>query len=177
MPAAGGDSWPTVIPSIVGGGLITIDEGKHGLAGALIGGQLGGNLHVDGFLFGIEASLSYSPLGPRSATADISWLSTVTGRLGFASERWLLYGKGGWAGARAEVSTTVAVGSPPKESGSGWTVGGGLEFKFSPELSLGVEYAYMDFGTKGNSSTPVPSAGVDMQFHAVTARLNYRFGG
>ncbi len=29
---------------------------------------------------------------------DVSWLTTVTGRVGYAWDRWLAYAKGGWAG-------------------------------------------------------------------------------
>jgi hypothetical protein len=31
-------------------------------------------------------------------------LTTVTGRLGYARDRWLAYAKGGWAGADVELT-------------------------------------------------------------------------
>jgi hypothetical protein len=42
-----------------------------------------------------------SPFFPTSDSysADVDFLTTVTGRIGYAQGKWLAYAKGGWAGA------------------------------------------------------------------------------
>ena len=86
-----------------------------------------------------------SPFFPASDrySSDISWLATVTGRLGYARDRWLVYAKGGWAGADVEL-TLFDRFTPVRASSAtwanGWTVGGGAEYALGESLSLAVEY-------------------------------------
>ena len=79
------------------------------------GGHIGYNFTSGPFVFGIEASLAdvqnrelaISPFFPVTDhwRADINYLTTVTGRLGYAMNRTLLYVKGGYAGAEVEVNS------------------------------------------------------------------------
>jgi outer membrane immunogenic protein len=86
-----------------------------------------------------------SPFFPTSDnyTADVDLLTTVTGRVGYARDKWLAYTKGGWAGADIEL-TLFDHGTPVRANSSdwanGWTVGGGGEYAICKNLSLGVEY-------------------------------------
>ncbi len=65
-------------------------------------------------------------------------LATVTGRLGYAANNWLLYGKGGvaWADEEASNTTTNAGVVTDRNSGSetrtGWTIGAGVEWVCGP---------------------------------------------
>jgi len=67
---------------------------------------------------------------------------------------------------------------------SGWTIGGGLEYLFTPNWSAFVEYNYMDFGSKsGTVVTPAGTfcAGAGCSWSAnatesnVLVGVNYRF--
>src|SRR5499427_9585347 len=69
---------------------------------ALIGGfQLGYNLQAGHFVAGVEGDFDWATFGhPKAPFSDQQkWISTFAARFGFASGRWLAYGKvgGGWA--------------------------------------------------------------------------------
>jgi outer membrane immunogenic protein len=167
--------------------------------GFLGGGQAGYNFQNGPWVFGVEGSIAgtdlegtiRSPVFPASDryTTEISWLTTVTGRVGYAWDRWLAYGKGGWAGADIDLDL-FDQGTPVRARSSSWaggyTLGGGAEYAFGNNFSLGVEYAYVDLDT-GNFTVSCPTCppgiggGVpvvdgDIEIQSVTGRLNYRFG-
>jgi outer membrane immunogenic protein len=133
-----------------------IDAGS----GVLGGGQVGYNFQSGPWVFGVEASIAGTDLeGSRRSsvfpasdryTTEISWLTTVTGRVGYAWDRWLAYGKGGWAGADIDLDL-FDQGTPVRARSSTWadgyTLGGGAEYAFGNNFSLGVEYAYIDLDT------------------------------
>jgi outer membrane immunogenic protein len=167
-------------------------------SGFLGGGQAGFNYQSGVWVFGVEGSIAGtdlndgipSPFFPASDRydMDISWLATVTGRVGYAHDRWLVYGKGGWAGADVEL-TLFDRGTPVRANSdswaNGWTVGGGAEYAFG-KLSLALEYAYAELDTGGFtvacSTCPGGTGGgvhvvdSDSEIQSVTARVNYRFG-
>ena len=167
-------------------------------SGFLGGGQVGFNHQSGAWVFGIEGSVAgadvsgnqRSPFFPASDryTSDINLLTTVTGRLGYAGDRWLVYAKGGWAGADVELTLfdqPSQIRASSDTWANGWTVGAGAEYALGQNLSLGVEYNYADLDT-GNwtlrcncpsglgGGTPVMDG--DIAIQSVTARLNYRFG-
>src|SRR5262245_3860405 len=71
-----------------------------------------------------------------SATINNRWLTTATGKLGYAWDRVLLYAKGGgaWVGTSNSSVTLASSVTPPSLSGpsnnSGWTAGLGVEWAF-----------------------------------------------
>ena len=108
---------------------------------------------------------------------------TVTGRLGFAADKFLIYAKGGWATANVEVSGRdigLADRFSFSDRQSGWTVGAGVEYMLARNISLAAEYSFIDLGSNSFSGTtigavPVIVSDVDTQIHSVTGRLNFRF--
>ena len=170
-----------------------------GGSGVLGGGQAGFNYQTGSWVLGIEGSLAGTdvddsvrspfPLFPDVYTMELNWLTTVTGRLGHAFDRWLAYGKAGWAGADVDLVLHDRV-TPVRASGStwadGWTVGGGAEYAFGDRVSLGVEYDYIELDTgtwrlacptcPSGVGGGVPSVSGDVTVQSVTARVNYRFG-
>lgn len=155
------------------------------------GGQIGYNRQFDRFVLGLEADMqaadisdSTAGFGPGgyfgTANADINWFSTVRGRLGYAAGPALLYATGGFAFADVDYSIDASPGGGVAMSNgeikTGYTVGGGIEWKFSPQWSLKSEYLYVDLGdeklsTAGGGYTA--ETGTD--FHTVRAGLNYHF--
>ena len=84
-------------------------------------------------------------------TPRIKSLATVTGRVGYAWDRFLGYVKGGGAWERDEYHVTISPATTVATAGetrSGWTVGVGGEYAFTDYLSGFVEYNYYDFGTR-----------------------------
>src|SRR5680860_493004 len=101
-------------------------------SGVLGGGQAGFNYQTGALLLGLEGSLTGADLGntirspffPASDSyhIELDWLTTVTGRVGYAFDRWLAYGKAGWAGADVGL-TLFDKGTPVRASGNAWANG------------------------------------------------------
>ncbi len=163
-------------------------------AGAIGGGQFGYNFQNGPLVYGVEAMFDAAALkvtspslfgaGDDKFETKIDALFAFTGRVGYAWQNVLLYGKAGLAIGHVSLSVSDTVG-PFTGSGSddrwvvGPTVGAGLEYGFTPRLSLAVEYDY----THLNSASYELGGGVGSYLwdvaphnvHVVTARLNYRF--
>jgi outer membrane immunogenic protein len=68
----------------------------------------------------------------------------------------------------------------------GGTVGGGVEYAFTNNVSVGVEYRYSDFGHEtfnagvvrlaGLGTGPLTTTRVELRTHEVTVRLNFKLG-
>ena len=88
------------------------------------------------------------------------WLTTVTGRLGFAIDRVLFYAKGGgaWVGSNnltlLDVASGQTVSFSNNNTNSGWTAGAGVEWAFADNWSVRAEYDYVGLS---NDSFTVPS--------------------
>ncbi len=172
----------------------------HDASGVLGGGQAGFNYQAGAWVLGIEGSATAADLrdsiqspffpGFDAYTTEASWLATVTGRVGYASDRWLAYAKGGWAGADLRLNfyeANTGIRASSTDWTNGWTVGGGVEYALGRALSLALEYDYVGLDTDGWT---LPCAGCgsgvgggapvvdgDVAIQSVTARVNYRFGG
>jgi outer membrane immunogenic protein len=165
------------------------DGGGGSSSGFLGGGQVGFNYQINQWVLGVEAdiagttikdSASATVVGPGAvltgrADASLDWVSTLAPRLGYAFDRWLVYGKfgGAWAHASATASAAingVVVGSASvDQTVSGWVLGVGTEYALRDNWTAKIEYNMMDFG----SDSPF----ADNKFHVFKAGLNYRFGG
>jgi outer membrane immunogenic protein len=171
---------------------LTAEPVSNNTSGIFGGGQIGYNLQLGNIVLGVEASVSGTDLrdSARSLvvptvtyTTHINTIVTGTGRLGVAYDRWLIYGKGGWAGAQVDPSgndTALPDSFSFGEWRNGWTAGGGFEYKFQPDFSLGVEYGFIDLGSETKTGVtalgiPVTITDHDVQIQSVNARLNYHF--
>jgi outer membrane immunogenic protein len=172
------------------------------------GGQVGVNYEFGGgVVVGAEAMFDWLPNttntwtvtnGTDTATSTLNsrWVTTATGKLGYAWDRVLLYGKGGgaWVGANNPNLTVNGVGVTLTNSNTnnfGWTAGIGVEWAFAGNWSARAEYDYIGLQ---NQSITVPGtrvAGVgsaaafngdtlnfnNRAISMLTAGLNYKFGG
>ena len=164
-------------------------------AGFIGGGQVGCNYQALEWVFGIEGTFAGSTIkgnvnntlfgvADDIFTTKIDSIATATGRLGYAWNNWLFYGKAGYAGGQVKFSVSDAVG-PATGSGSdshwqnGWTVGGGVEYALTANWIAGVEYDYADLLTTtynvAGASPGVYTFNVHPQIHEVLARLSYKF--
>jgi outer membrane immunogenic protein len=163
---------------------------------SFIGGVLAGCDYQlsGGFVIGIQGDHGWSNAGgSHNSTREIGVsyhskvesLTSVTGRIGYAWDRFLGYVKGGAAWEEVDYSaSTIRTGTAYRASDTrpGWTIGGGGEYAFTEHLSAFVEYSYCDFGTEDIRLTPqlvgLRPAFVDIEETAnvVRAGINFRFG-
>ena len=173
------------------------------------GGQFGYNWQTGPVVFGIEerhrlqdwkttqvlgnfASGTVFVPGD-SFTVDSRWQASLRGRLGYASDRLLVYATGGVAWTKVNAGAFfIPFGGDPATSATnlatltGGTIGGGFEYAFWNNVSLGVEALYTRYGSHtfnggtvalGNppfAFTPV-TQGVQLNTVEILERLNWRF--
>jgi outer membrane immunogenic protein len=125
------------------------------------------------------------PTGGGSVETKVKWFDALTGRLGYlVAPNWLIYGQGGAAWTKAEVTAFnglgAQIGSISGNSRTGWVAGGGVEWMFVPHWSVFVEYNYMGFGTRSSSfvACGVANCGVfsaKANVQDVLVGVNYKF--
>ena len=170
------------------------------------GGQVGANYQfANGVVIGAEAMFDWlsssqnaivtatDPTGSVAAnigTSNARWLTTVSGRLGYAWDRVLLYAKGGGAWVATNSPAISVAGTPASFSSisnttsSGYTAGFGVEWAFSGNWSARAEYAYIGLPSQTFTVAPgTPTFGGDVitfsnrNISLVTGAINYKFGG
>jgi outer membrane immunogenic protein len=170
------------------------------------GGQVGANYQFsNGVVIGAEAMFDWlsnsqnaiitatDPTGAVAAnigTANARWLTTVSGRLGYAWDRVLLFAKGGGAWVATNSPAISVAGTPASftsisnSTSSGYTAGFGVEWAFSGNWSVRAEYAYIGLPSQSFTVTPgTPTFGGDVitfgnrNISMVTGAVNYKFGG
>jgi len=157
--------------------------------GFLGGAQVGANAQFNRLVLGVEGDFSWinaknsgtDSIGEALAT-NPQWTSTVTGRIGAAFDRLLVYGKGGLALAQDQSSLTDLGGNMASDSvlRTGWTVGAGLEYALDDHWSAKIEYDYLGFGSQNMTfTTPLESvsSNASLNVQEIKAGLNFRFGG
>ena len=150
-----------------------------GIEGAAAGGNISGNMSVAQPLgiFGDSANFK--------ETTDL--LTSVTGRVGYAWDRWLWYAKGGAAWASDRYSAIGTFGGVPydlegSENRIGWTAGVGIEWAIWNDWSVRLEYDYYGFGSRSvtlidattgnigpeNINQTIQTVKLGLNFHVVT---------
>jgi outer membrane immunogenic protein len=154
------------------------------------GAQFGVNWTRDSWLLGAEADFTWVDLkGSATDAAGFThrvssrWLSLITGRLGYAFNQYLLYAKGG-AAFTSERNKVINPAGVLADSGGttqyGWTVGGGVEYAFTPNWSARAEYDFADFPSRnivlvGPKPLGAQPASFDYTVQKVVGAVNYRF--
>jgi outer membrane immunogenic protein len=148
--------------------------------GGFAGGTVGYNWQTGSIVFGLEADGGWADVNASitaagaTATTRIDALGTVRGRVGFAVDRVLFYGTGGYAWIDNKLSVS-ALGITLSQSHfhSGWTAGAGVEAFFAPNWSVKAEYLFRSLGSENYFG--IPSGRLDL--HSGQVGVNYHFGG
>ena len=170
------------------------DSFANNLSGPVIGGQIGFNYQSGPIVLGIEALVECSHVkGNHASTARaaddqfssrIRAIARVTGRVGYAWNNLLIYGKAGYGAADISVSVTGSVGlftgsGADRTWRGGPIVGVGLEYGLTSDLSIAVEYDYQYLGTGsyqiGDATGSYRWEVAARNFSTLTAKINYRF--
>ena len=99
-------------------------------------------------------------------------------RLGVAFDNFLIYGKGGFAAANNKISLTAfGLTASDTRTHTGYTVGGGLEYGFTPNWSAKAEYLFAHYNSENYFAVVLPPGVASGAFdvHTVKAGINYRF--
>ncbi|TXM64603.1 outer membrane beta-barrel protein [Methylobacterium sp. WL120] len=188
------------------------------------GGQVGYNYQFtpgSGVVIGIEADAQYVDFGRNrnrylvtpgfalapgvqafspNGVSSLDFFGTVRGRLGYAFDKALFYGTGGFAYGAGGGREFGLPNSSRDDFRTGWTVGGGVEYALptdsflnffrSSAVTLKVEglYVNLDQNNRLNGAYATNAAGAvffapgyvarrnDTEFAVVRAGLNYKFG-
>ncbi len=155
--------------------------------GGLVGGTAGYNYQIGQFVVGAEgdfgwdgATASRGFTGPAYTKTRLTDLMTIRGRVGYATDRALLFATGGYAGGSINaklIDAALPVGSQYYTADSwhsGYTVGAGIEYAFTNTISAKAEYLYTDLGSTTMFAPPhLASAGLHQNI--VRAGVNYHF--
>ena len=198
-------SWSTGSnSSVIGGG--TLGCNWQPVNSPIVLGLEGeaGYMRLSGDAFDPRTIISTQTVPDVLGSAKVGdWYGMVTGRLGYAWDRTLLYVKGGAAFVRTEASVLDAcqntaagcgnwlISTSGSDTAITWTLGGGIEWAFAPSWSVKGEYMFIALGdhsgfqTCGPVTTPSGAtlAGGPFCFnnsfsgiHTAKIGLNYRFG-
>jgi outer membrane immunogenic protein len=179
-----------------GGAFFGQSLGEHQVEGWGGGAQAGCDYQFAGrFVIGVQGDYAFMGGGGSHDSArefgvayhsSVESLVSVTGRIGYAWDRFLGYVRGGSAWERGKyAATTIVLGTAytAEVTRPGWTIGVGGEYAFTDFLSGFIEYGYYDFGSRQIGLTPqvigLGPAFVEIKEtrSAVRAGLNFRFGG
>lgn len=176
----GGYGWGTTTndPALPGG------TAANNSSGWSLGGQVGYNADMGGFVLGGEADLQwanvgYSEAAPGGSTfeAKTDVFGTVRARAGVPFGQVMPYVTAGLALGHGTASVTNAAKVTTSQSAShfGWAAGLGLEAKATENVTFKAEYLYVDLGTQGYNGLPVGGRDVTQRFGVVRAGVNYKF--
>jgi outer membrane immunogenic protein len=177
------DIWTGLyVGAHVGGGFGKWEDGVDSISprGAVGGGHLGYNYQIQNGVIGLEADISASgisktytdPLGEIEFANN--YLGSVRGRLGYAAGPVLLYGTLGVAFTKVEVTgTAFGLGTDSVSSNeTGFVWGGGVEWKFTPNVSIraeGLQYRFSDIFK--DEAGP----GLDNRVNVIRGGITYHF--
>jgi outer membrane immunogenic protein len=166
--------------------------------GFLIGGHVGYNAQFGQFVVGVEGDLEWSDLGGSDSTfaltnvntrqtvlinsgLGLDWQGSIRARLGWAFDRTMIYATGGFAFAGVNDSNNFNIVNPLFTNGddtvSGWTLGAGVEYAFTNNLTTRIEYRYTSYDNSGTNFFDDVSLdrGKDLDFHTVRVGVSYKF--
>ncbi|WP_417310133.1 outer membrane protein [Devosia sp.] len=129
--------------------------GDHGIAGGFLGAQLGYNFMLtEGLVLGVQGDISWANIsgtedyGFVEITDSVNWTGSATLHLGFDGGVFMPYVLGGLAFANNEHSDDFGGFTDDSQTHIGYTVGAGVAFMVTEQVSAFVEARYSDYGTK-----------------------------
>ena len=198
----GWDSTHDIGTAFAGTSLVPpIDYGTSDGTNFIGGGQIGCDYQfASNWVVGIQGKAEFGSINSMNpvlafpgitAAYQLKNTEDLTARLGYAVAPALLaYIKGGvaWANTNTSALALPTLAESASSTRTGFTVGGGIEWKFAPNWSVFGEYNYRDFGTKaGNlySTGLVPAFGaagaladgvsLRLRSYETVIGVNYRF--
>jgi outer membrane immunogenic protein len=189
------------------GGFDPVTFDSSAKLGAIGGVQFGYNWQASpAWLFGVEGDISFASLNNSnslapltagvgsvvpgsslSMSADVKWLSSIRGRVGFIWDNNLLFFTGGAAWKNSDFSARLVALAPFvsqtnfNDTQSGWVLGGGIERMLTANWIIGAQYLFYQFGTEHAAAVFSPGGTVPIAYswkdnvQVVRANLAYKF--
>ena len=206
--AAGNTNWNATeagaaVPTLNGSfDLSNAYDPFKGTGSYFVGLQAGYNyMLASRWLVGFEADFSApntiagsqtfsSPLvGQASYDDTVLQFGTARGRIGYAFDRWLVYGTGGVAWTYDKLTRTQLVGTPAGGTAAvgtteaallwrwGWAAGAGVEIPIAPNWSAKLEYMAAEFGGRPRLfPAAAQSFNSDLTLQSLRFGVNYQLG-
>ncbi|MDP3495644.1 MAG: porin family protein [Hyphomonadaceae bacterium] len=179
-------NWTGPYIGLGGGYDRTQGSGTTGLGGrkntrsrGAFGGYAGYNVQLGPIVYGLEADAALlSSRAKSNALAGAAKVrerydGSVRARAGYAIDRWLVYGTGGFAFRDQQITTSGLIARTKTQTG--WIAGAGVERALTDNLVARLEYTHADYGrTKG--LVPVGLGRGKSTDDRVMAGLSYKFG-
>jgi outer membrane immunogenic protein len=172
-------SWDGAYLGIFGGAnwlRTELDSGTLSRQGTSTGGMLGGfagwNRQLDNnIVFGLEGDLKYDWNSKKynGFETGTDWGGSARVRLGYAFDDALIYATGGWTAANGFVDPAGSNNTKEKMI-NGWTVGAGVDYKFTDSVFARAEYRFNDYGRENFGGTKV-----DFQQHNAILGVGFKF--
>jgi outer membrane immunogenic protein len=166
--------------------------------GVLGGGYVGYNYQINQFVLGVEGDFqgsgasgsTYQALTDTTNKVRDNYVGSINGRLGIAYDRALFYAIGGVAFGEAQVSTSagstlgprlIAAGLPTTvgytKERTGFDIGAGVDYAFTPNWIGRIEYRYYDFGSWNvGANSWVPAHHDTSSTNTIRVGLSYLWG-
>jgi outer membrane immunogenic protein len=148
------------------------NEASRNTMGGTLGGFAGWNKQLDNnIVLGIEGDFGYDWNNKKfdGVEAGTDWNGSARVRVGYAFDNALIYGAGGWTAANAYVDPAGNNNSKEKVL-NGYTLGAGVDYKFTDNMFARAEYRFNDFGTENLGATKV-----DFQQHKALLGVGFKF--
>lgn len=155
--------------------------------GGLYGITAGYNYQSGPLVAGIEGDLDFGSVnGLGSAGPGVNGSGNVTAdgsirlRFGYAFDRALIYATGGYTGANmkgsvADFSAAPNIYASQSQYLNGFTIGGGLEYAVTNNVSVKAEYLFNDYGTANFFNGTRDNMWAGTSFSSLKAGINYHF--
>jgi outer membrane immunogenic protein len=135
------------------------------LDGFVGGAQIGFNVHLSrNWVIGLETDISGTDIS--AGGVDQPWIWSGRARLGYAMDRTLIYGTVGIAATRLDGGAAGSSGFV------GAVYGAGIEWAWTRNWTVRVEYLHYDFG---DELFAFVGAAVNLDTDVVRLGVNYRF--
>lgn len=123
----------------------------------------------------MEASLGTTLATGFNVTTKLKDLQIVSGKVGYAYQNYLLYGKGGYAMSSLDFSATNGTASSGTGRGSGWMAGIGVSYAITPRIIIGAEYDYVRLNADSTTLGGNTLSGNHIDTQLGTVRLDLKF--
>ena len=147
--------------------------------GFTFGAEAGYNFQVDRIVFGPVADLSYSLMRAGTSTwlanvskAEVGWMGSARGRVGYTFDRFMVYGTGGVAFAQTKIDGPFASST---QTAPGWTAGGGLQYLWAPNAIVQVEYRRVEITNRDFTVLPRLETKAGLTANVVNAGFALKF--